>query len=399
MSTLAISLGGCRLGAIHALSEAAFQFRFAPRLAVTDATPILGLHLEDVRPRTLEATGHLPLWFEHLLPPPASRLRRLLRVESGIADDALDESFRLLAFLGDDLPGAVFARPDPSAAEWSPPRAAPLQTPKAGQLRSALAGQQPKLSVRAGERGLVAPALGESSAFIAKFASPQHPELPRIEHATMSWARAVGVDVPSFRLANLAEFDDLPEGTAPEGSVAFLIERFDRVGSERMHMEDFAQILDRPLENIHDGKIEHIAAVLASYCPEDVEQLCRRVAFCIASGNGDAHLKNWSLLYRQPREPRLSPAYDLVSTILVMRDETLGASINGKLRFDALRLSDFDGLARVTQRDAAEVRGWVVSTLAHAREALERDGEAFGFSAHQQAALRRHLAQLRLVTG
>lgn len=393
MSTLEIHIGHVCLGRVEALGECDFRFQFTPLLQPTDATPILGLFLESIRPRAVEATGHLPLWFEHLLPPPGSRLRRLLGKQIGIGDDALDESFRLLAFLGDDLPGGVVARPDPNAPEWVPPRAAPLQRPVDGQLRSALAGQQSKLSVRIGERGLVAPTLGESSAFIAKFPDPQYIDLPRIELSTMAWARAVGIEVPDCRLAAVADFEALPEGTAPAGSSAFLIERFDRrADGGRVHMEDFAQILDRPLHAIHGGKLEHLAAVVAAYCPDDLEELCRRAVFCILSGNGDAHLKNWSLLYQQPRTPVLSPAYDLVSTILVMRDETLSLSIGGRLRFDQITVEDFDGIARIAQRDSAEVRSWIFEVVERTRAALA--ARLTDFTARELDVLSRHIEAL-----
>ena len=398
MSSLAISIAEHLLGRIEESGECDFRFVFNPGVQPTAQTPILGLHLEDIRPRTVEATGHLPLWFEHLLPPPGSRLRRLLCTQVGIADDALDESFRLLAFLGDDLPGAVVARPDPGATERAPPKAAPLRTPSEGQLRSALAGQQSKLSVREGERGLVAPALGESSAFIAKFPDPQYPGLPRIELSTMAWARAVGLETPRCRLAAIEEFDELPDGTAPAGSSAFLIERFDRRhDGTRIHMEDFAQILDRPLSVIHDGKLEHLAAVVAAYCPDDLEELCRRAAFCIVSGNGDAHLKNWSLLYRQPRTPSLSPVYDLVSTILLMSNQTLSLSIGGKRRFEEVELGHFDGIARIAQRHASEVRGWISSTVESARAALDAGADGIDFDAREREVLRGHHRRLPIL--
>ena len=398
MSTLDISIGSACLGRIEAIGEHDFRFVFNPLLQPTATTPILGLYLEGERPRTIEASGHLPLWFEHLLPPPHSRLRRLLCAQCNIGDDALDESFRLLAFLGDDLPGAVIARPDPGAVEWVPPRTEPLRRPTEGQLRSALAGQQSKLSVRAGERGLVIPALGEASSFIAKFPDPEYPDLPRIEIATMSWARAAGIATPSFRLASIDEFDALPGGTAPAGSSAFLIERFDRSAQgERLHMEDFAQVLDCPLGSIHDGRFEHLVAVVAAHAPDDLEELCRRLVFCLLSGNGDAHLKNWSLLYQTPRTPSLSPAYDLVSTILVMKDDTLSLSVGGKRRFDELGLFDFAGIARVARRDEAEIARWVKSAIERIRDAFEDPLNGLDFTAAERETLRRHARLLPLV--
>ena len=44
-------------------------------------------------------------------------------------------------------------------------------------------------------------------------------------------------------------------------------------------------------------------------------ELSRRMGFAIASGNGDAHLKNWSLLWDSRTSPVLAPCYDLVATV------------------------------------------------------------------------------------
>jgi serine/threonine-protein kinase HipA len=46
----------------------------------------------------------------------------------------------------------------------------------------------------------------------------------------------------------------------------------------------------------------------------------RRLAFMVLSGNADAHLKNWSLLYPDGVRPRLAPVYDLVSTVMYSLD-------------------------------------------------------------------------------
>src|SRR5690606_263665 len=51
----------------------------------------------------------------------------------------------------------------------------------------------------------------------------------------------------------------------------------------------------------------------------------RRLVFSALIGNGDMHLKNWSLIYPDGRTPALSPAYDLVSTIPYIEGEDTAA--------------------------------------------------------------------------
>ncbi len=63
--------------------------------------------------------------------------------------------------------------------------------------------------------------------------------------------------------------------------------------------------------------------------------MARRLAFSLLIGNGDAHLKNWSLIYRDRRNPTLSPAYDFVSTAAY--GTRSGQADDLGLRFDRTR--------------------------------------------------------------
>ncbi len=68
--------------------------------------------------------------------------------------------------------------------------------------------------------------------------------------------------------------------------------------------------------------------------------MARRLAFNVLIGNGDARLKNWSLIYLDERRPTLSPAYDLVSTVVYGRQgghlDDLGLRLGGSKRFDSV---------------------------------------------------------------
>jgi serine/threonine-protein kinase HipA len=77
--------------------------------------------------------------------------------------------------------------------------------------------------------------------------------------------------------------------------------------------------------------------------------MARRMVFNVLMGNGDAHIKNWSLIYRDPTRPRLAPAYDLVPTVAYMSRETsLALNMAGVKGFADITLDRFaDFLARV----------------------------------------------------
>lgn len=118
------------------------------------------------------------------------------------------------------------------------------------------------------------------------------------------------------------------------------------IGSrDTVHIEDLAQVKDvYPHEKYH-GSFETIAALV--YRGHDLfalREFARRLAFCVMIGNGDAHLKNWSLIYLDKRVPTLSPAYDLVSTAPYTQEfgrEDIGLKLGGSRRFETVRLSSF----------------------------------------------------------
>ena len=91
-------------------------------------------------------------------------------------------------------------------------------------------------------------------------------------------------------------------------------------------MEDFAQVFAKyPHQKYDGGSYAQIGRVLYQYSGDglaDAQQYARRLLVNILLANGDAHLKNWSLLYPERVTPRLSPAYDIVTTSVYIEGET-----------------------------------------------------------------------------
>lgn len=69
---------------------------------------------------------------------------------------------------------------------------------------------------------------------------------------------------------------------------------------------------------------------------EQLAEFIRRLVVNILVGNGDAHLKNWWVSYRDKVTPRLSPAYDLVSTIQYVQNDSLALNLGGEKRFESI---------------------------------------------------------------
>ena len=142
----------------------------------------------------------------------------------------------------------------------------------------------------------------------------------------MSLAGLVGVDIPEIKLVELDKLDHLPQINLPDEKQTFAIKRFDRYDNLRIHMEDFAQVLVKyPHEKYTSANYENIGKVIYDFSGDglaDAQQFARRLLVNILLANGDAHLKNWSLLYSDKITPRLSPAYDIVTTNFYIGNET-----------------------------------------------------------------------------
>jgi serine/threonine-protein kinase HipA len=149
-------------------------------------------------------------------------------------------------------------------------------------------------------------------------------------------ARALGVETPALGLVRLR--DD---------SLALLVRRFDRDDDgRRLPLEDLCQLAEKRPADKYDGSAELCVRLIRLYSAAPPIDLLRHWKLQVVSwwlGNGDLHLKNLSLLLRAPREPRLSPAYDLVNTRLVIPNDRLALPVGGKR--DNLTAASWRGLA------------------------------------------------------
>jgi len=280
--------------------------------------PVLGQAFEQDLTRVHSSALRLPPWFSNLLPEGVQR--GWIARQRGVSEQ---REMELLAEVGHDLPGAVTVRSLPldllpthhDAAPDPPPVTVEHRDGGAGEKFS-LAGVQLKLSmVAAGDR-LTLPLGGQRGDWIVKFPDGNLSHLPVVEHATMELARRSGIDVPKIRLLHRDELPDTPDAVWGAGeSYAFAIERFDRVGARGLvHIEDFAQVRNFYADQKYSGSYETLATLV--HRGEDdasLQELVRRLTLDVLVNNADAHLKNSSLRYVDPRRPVLSPVYDVVS--------------------------------------------------------------------------------------
>jgi serine/threonine-protein kinase HipA len=204
----------------------------------------------------------------------------------------------------------------------------------------AITGVQPKLSLNLVKQKHELPRLtivGLHGDYILKPPSAQHKELPEIEDLTMHLAELVKIKTAVHSLIRLNS-----------GELAYLTKRFDRLSGDKIALEDFCQLSENLTENKYRGSIEKIGKIADKYTSNkgfEAQRLFELVLFCYLTGNADMHLKNFSLIENSLGEYEFSPAYDLLSTVIVIPEdkEESALTINGKK--SRLKKSDFNALA------------------------------------------------------
>ena len=280
-------------------------------------------HTLPLRP---EPYGHLEIepFLSGLLPDDIIRTRigRILQIPR-------ENTFGLLKAIGGECAGAIafFAEGDgPVPAEG---RFRRLSDAEAGEILDSLekkpldvgedgfrisgAGAQDKL-IACWKRGTVElPLGGTPSTHIIKTAIRDYPDSVENECFSMKLAEACGLDCAKCRIALIG------------GKRRYVCERYDRMEVDgavrRLHQEDFCQLLrvdpKRKYEALGGPGIADAMRLMRelSLTAADTLEFIRRIIFIFLVGNGDAHGKNFSVLYRG-RKVALSPMYDVMSTAL-----------------------------------------------------------------------------------
>lgn len=325
VSILDVRLHNQSIGSLTLLPGDRTIFAFNDSYVADENRPTLSLSFKDdmggLLTRIAPTQRVIPPFFSNLLPE--GPLRKYLAERASVNQQ---REFFLLWALGQDLPGALSIHP--AEGEAMPPEAADaIAANGSNALRFSLAGVQLKFSAyknvgKAG--GLTIPAEGVGGSWIVKLPSQQFAGVPENEFSMMTIASKMGMDVPEIRLLELGEIGNIPEGIGELRGKALAIKRFDRTENGPVHIEDCAQVFGVfPDDKYKKRNYRSIAEVLAIETTDaDVAEYFRRLVFSTLIGNADMHLKNWSLIYPDGRTPMLAPAYDLLSTIPYIKDDS-----------------------------------------------------------------------------
>jgi len=240
---------------------------------------------------------------------------------------------------------------------------------------SGISGVQPKVLVR-DEQAFTAHHPGarlsqsyRGATHIVKFwESAEFPQLGANEYFCLKIAEKCGLDVPRFELA--------------EDAGVLVIDRFDlRLDGTYRGFEDFCVLNARRTDQKYSGSYE--TSILrrfeqfanSPHVHADLEKLFTLIALNCAIRNGDAHLKNFGIVYDEVLgEARLAPVYDLVTTAVYLPKDSMALTLNGTTRWP---------MAKELQR-LGETRA--AGTPRHIRDILARIAEAIHSTAKEVRA-------------
>ena len=218
--------------------------------------------------------------------------------------------------------------------------------------RISVPGVQPKLSLHLekGDKqtGSWMTLVGLEGDYILKPQSPSWPFLPEVEHFCMYFACKCGISTVTCGLIPLKS-----------GELAYITRRMDRTKNQKLHLEDFCQILNKMTEQKYSGSMEQIGKAIRLYSDSpglDVIRFFEIALFSFLTGNSDMHLKNFSLIRTQDDHYELSPAYDLVPVKVILPQDTdeLALSLNGKK--NKLKEIDFITFGRTIKLSETQIQ-------------------------------------------
>ena len=400
-AALDIFLGKTRVGTIARLDGDASIFTFDEVYLSDQERPTLSLAYKDANGEIIADTRSyrtkIEPFFSNLLPE--GTLRDYLARRAGVK--AVRE-YHLLTQLGHDLPGAVRAvavDAEETEADELDEEAAGKQAERA--LRFSLAGVQLKFSAikaQGKNGGLTIPVTGSGGDWIVKLPSARHPDVPEAEFAAMKLAAKIGIDVPEIDLVPLDQIDGIPEGITRYGKSAFAIRRFDRGEEGPVHTEDFAQVFgvfaDDKYEN---ASYRQILSVLAIETDEQsVVEFVRRLTYSVLIGNGDMHLKNWSLIYPDRRNALLAPAYDLLSTLAYIPGDDAALKFHSSREWASYTYDELEAIADKARLPAKLITATAKDVVAQFDDAWSNESGQLPFPDDVRSAIERHRKTLAI---
>jgi len=251
---------------------------------------------------------------------------------------------------------------------------------------SGISGVQPKVLVRdeSASSALKAAKSRLSQSYrgathIVKFwEANEYPQLAANESFCLRVAQRCGLDVPPYRLS--------------EDATALVVDRFDlRPDGTYRGFEDFCVLNGKRTDQKYSGSYE--SSIMkrfqqfaeSPHLIEDLEKLFTLIAINCGLRNGDAHLKNFGIVYDDVLGvARLAPVYDLVTTTVYLPNDNMALVLNGSTRWpsaknlSALGETRMMGTPSKVKQILERVSDAMYQTMAELRAYIKEHGEFAG---------------------
>ncbi len=242
---------------------------------------------------------------------------------------------------------------------------------KSSNLGLTVPGVQKKLSLHlSDEDSSRLTLIGYPAGFILKPQTEDFEQLPEAEDLVMDIADKMGVRTVPHGLIEI------------EDELAYITKRVDRADGKFYAMEDFCQLSGRLTQDKYRSSYERCAGIIrrhSSIPGFDMSEFFLRLLVCFVTGNSDMHLKNFSLIERNPgsRDYILSPAYDLLPVNVIMPEDTeeTALALNGKK--SNLHRKDFLELAKNIGLNERSAKHMIDSVIGKEEDAIALCRDSF----------------------
>ncbi|WP_155847635.1 type II toxin-antitoxin system HipA family toxin [Asticcacaulis benevestitus] len=315
---------------------------------------------------------------------PEGYLREKLRLAFAKATGTFD-SLDLLAIVGRSQIGRLrYTAPDEALDSQVPFQSVDevLKRRRDGELfdymmdrfaaYSGIAGVQPKVMIRDEKAAAVLDGYRSQSVqgatHIVKFWDPnEYPHLAANEYFCLLAAEKAGLTVPRRRLS--------------EDASALVVDRFDlRTDGTYMGIEDFCVLNGKGTEKKYEGGYETaIFKRIKEFIPAEAQRAELEKLFILfvlnaVVRNGDAHLKNFALIYDEvDGKARLADVYDIVTTTVYMPKDVMALTLDGTPKWPDLKQLTKLGTLRcgLSPKEVMMIMGRVGTAVSEARIELQ----------------------------
>lgn len=202
------------------------------------------------------------------------------------------------------------------------------------------------------------------STHIVKTWDATYPHLARNEHFCLRAARHAGLATPDWEVSRNGKF--------------LVVERFDLAGDAYLGVEDLCVLAGMTTGQKYQGSYEQLAKSVRTFIAPDSEfsamqDVFKMIALSCALRNGDAHRKNFCLLYEsaESRRGRLAPAFDIVTTAAYLPMDVMALTMAGSKRWPSRReLLRFAAACGLSPERAGKCLSEVASGVVAARDEL-----------------------------